>query len=68
MANRKGYSIKQEFITNGLLVTLNGKDRVYFKQIEHFQAFYKFWTEDDSRSIKDCLDLMKKELDVSLQE
>lgn len=61
MQERTGWELRQEFIVNGILVTLNQKDRVYFECVENLQIFSKFWWEDKSRSIKECLDLMSKE-------
>lgn len=58
---RKGYSVSQEFIVNGLLVTLNEKEKVYFERIEDFQIFYGIWVENADLIVEECLALAKKE-------
>lgn len=58
---RTGYSVKQEFIVNGLLVTLNEKEKVYFERVEDFQVFYKIWVENEDLTIEKCLDLAQRE-------
>ncbi len=59
---RTGYEVEQEFIVNGLLVTLNKKEKIYFERIEDFQVFYKIWVEDENLTIEDCLLLAKQEI------
>lgn len=58
---RTDYSVKQEFIVNGLLVTLNEKEKVYFERVEDFQVFYKIWVENEDLTIEKCLDLAQQE-------
>lgn len=67
---RKNYQVSQEFINNGLLVTLNQKDKVYFERIEDFQIFYKNWVENEELTIDECLKQMKGEIlnSISLAE
>ncbi len=65
MANAKkrtGYEVEQEFIVNGLLVTLNKKEKIYFERIEDFQTFYKIWVEVEDLTIEECLLLAKQEI------
>lgn len=58
---RTSYNVGQELIVNGLIVILNKKDKIYFESVDDFQIFYKFWIEDASKSIDECLKLMKAE-------
>ncbi len=57
-----GYEVEQEFIVNGLLVTLNKKEKIYFERIENFQVFYKIWVENEDLTIEKCLLLTKEEV------
>ena len=58
--SRTGYEFEQEFIVNGLLVTLNRKEKIYFERIEDFQIFHKIWVEDKDLTIEECLLLTKQ--------
>ncbi len=62
MKSRTGYEVEQEFIANGLLVTLNKKEKIYFERIEDFQTFYKIWVEVEDLTIEECLLLAKQEI------
>lgn len=59
---RTGYEVEQEFIVNGLLVTLNKKEKIYFERIEDFQVFYKIWVENEGSTTEKCLLLAKQEI------
>lgn len=58
---RTRYEVEQEYIVNGLLVTINKREKIYFERIEDFQAFYKIWVENDDLTIEKCLLLAKEE-------
>jgi hypothetical protein len=65
MANvkrRARYEVEQEYIVNGLLVTINKREKIYFERIEDFQMFYKIWVENEDLMIEKCLLMMKEEL------
>lgn len=59
---RTCYEVEQELIVNGLLVTLNKKEKIYFERIEDFQIFYKIWVADENLTIEACLLLAKQEI------
>lgn len=58
---RTRYEVEQEYIVNGLLVTINKREKIYFERIEDFQTFYKIWIEDENLTIEKCLLLAKEE-------
>lgn len=58
---RTRYEVEQEYIVNGLLVTINKREKIYFERIEDFQIFYKIWVENDDLTIEKCLLSAKEE-------
>ena len=65
MANvkrRTRYEVEQEYIVNGLLVTINKREKIYFERVEDFQIFYKTWVENEDLTIEKCLLMTREEL------
>lgn len=58
---RTRYEVEQEYIINGLLVTINKREKIYFERVEDFQTFYKIWVENDDLTIEKCLLSAKEE-------
>jgi hypothetical protein len=58
---RTRYEVEQEHIVNGLLVTINKREKIYFERVEDFQTFYKIWVENDDLTIEKCLLSAKEE-------
>jgi len=49
---RARYEVEQEYIVNGLLVTINKREKIYFERVEDFQAFTKSGSKMRIRLLK----------------